>query len=253
MKGVRPKKHLSQNFLIDPNVCRKVVHFAQIEQGDLILEIGSGLGALTYPLLEAGATVLAVEKDPELAASLTDHPNLTVLCEDIRNTAIPEGVKIVSNLPYHLTSPILEKLLQESQVNTLTLILQKEMKERLFAKPSTKNYSAFSLFFQYYTEGKVSFDISPTCFFPKPSVTSSCIHTQTKKPLLEDSAPFFTLTRRAFQQRRKMLKSSLKELIEPRIIEETLEEMEHSTKARPEELSLEEWLTFFRKQREKCR
>ncbi|MCK4934700.1 MAG: ribosomal RNA small subunit methyltransferase A, partial [Simkaniaceae bacterium] len=183
---VYPKKHLSQNFLIDGNIIKKIILAAAVKPNDLIVEIGPGPGVLTEALLQKGATVIAIEKDTLFANKLhrlaEDRSKLTVYSQDILTFPLEETlknypdkqVKVISNLPYHLTSPIIEKLIPLYQIiSTLTLMVQKEVGKRCTAEVNSKNYSSFPLFLQYYSTPKYLFSVSASCFLPKPKVDSA--------------------------------------------------------------------------------
>lgn len=254
--GVRPKKGLSQHFLIDQNIIRKTVEVAQIGPGDRVLEIGPGPGAITELLLKAGARVTAVEKDPLWAEKLqelqTDPARLHIVCQDVLDFSLDslEGNhwKVVANLPYHITTPILQKLLPaHAKFDSLTVFVQKEFALRMSSKKGSKTYSSFSLFVEAYSEAACAFYVKPTSFMPPPSVDSAVVHLQLHPfpfPFVEES--FFTFTRSAFGQRRKMIRSSLKSLVTPERIETGLVALKLPPTARPEELSLEEFASLFR-------
>ena len=233
--GLKPKKGLSQNFLIDANIVKKIVSQADIEEGDKVLEVGPGPGALTEALLNAGAHVTAVEKDAGFAAKLSRLGPVTVYQDDILETDIASLVttptKVVANLPYQITSPILARLVPSYPLlSTLTLMVQKEVAERM-----TKESGSLKLFLDFYAESHLAFTVSKNCFYPAPKVDSAVVHIKLKKPPEEINATnLFLLIHTAFNKRRKMIRSSLKDLL-------TLEEIEQaevSPSARPEELSL---------------
>lgn len=249
--GTKAKKNLSQNFLIDGNIVRKILAAASVQANDLVIEIGPGPGALTEALLQAGAHVLAIEKDPVFASALsrlqTADGRLEVVTEDVLNFPFAAhlqgktGVKVVANLPYHITTPILERLISlHENMESLTLMVQKEVAERFTAKKNTPEYGSLTIFLQVYSTARYCFTVEPTCFYPKPKVRSAVVHFTLKAPqgLAED---FFRLTRTAFQKRRKMLRSSLRELHPPEIIEQALTAQGLNPEARPEDLSLDEF------------
>lgn len=245
--GTTPKKWLSQNFLIDSNIVKKIVQTADIQKGDVVLEIGPGPGALTSLLLELGATVYAIEKDPIFAKALsrlqTEDQRLHVYCADALEFPIEQIPfrKVVANLPYHITTPLLEKCFA-CAFTSLTLMVQKEVADRIFAKNGTKDFGSLSLFAQYYAYLKSHFTVSSGCFYPKPSVDSSVIHLVSRPPLKSDH--FFPLMRRSFQQRRKMLTSSLREFAPAEQIKKALQTISFRDDARPEMLTLDQWLSF---------
>ncbi len=247
--GTYPKKGLSQNFLVDKNVVKKIVQTANIQPGDSVLEIGPGPGALTKELLEAKANVFAIEKDPLFAKALhrlqTPDHRLTVYAKDALAMSFHQipFQKVVANLPYHITTPLLEKLFQ-TPFQTLTLMVQKEVAIRLFAKSGTKDFGSISLFTQFHATPKSHFIVSPNCFYPKPSVDSAVIHLESRTLPNVDEKPLFDLIHTAFQKRRKMLTTSLQALIPKDTIQEALSKLSLRLDARPEMLSLNEWISF---------
>lgn len=254
--GTTAKKGLSQNFLIDGNILRKILKTASIQPGDQVLEIGAGPGALTQCLLEAGASVTAVEIDPIFAKALnrlqTSPPRLHIIAQDVLKVSLDELLlshpwKVVANLPYHITTPILTKLLPlYPRIKSVTAMVQKEVAFRLVAAPRTPEYGSLTLFAHFYSTPHHSFTVAPTCFYPQPKVDSSIVHFELKKPPQNISQEeFFELTRTSFQQRRKMLRVSLKALHAPQVVEAALTAIGISPLARPEELSMEQFLQFY--------
>lgn len=253
------KKRFSQNFLIDRNILRKIATAAKIEKGDIVIEIGSGPGALTEILLEHGALVTAIEIDKTLIDilkhALGENASLEILQADVlklplallcEKKARDKKIKIVANLPYHITTPILTRLVPLSRwIDSVTVMVQKEFAERICASAGSADYGSFTLFMQYYSERSYCFTINPSCFYPAPQVHSALIHCALHTPPLEEALAenFFKLTRSAFQQRRKMLRSSLKKLY-PRIAE-ALQALALNPNTRPEELSLDAFLSLF--------
>lgn len=258
--GISPKKGLSQNFLIDGNIIRKIVKAADTEPGDLVLEIGPGPGSLTQALLNAGAHVVAVEKDSVLAQALqrlqTPDQRLEVFCEDILTFPLEEilgpkvaagkKVKVIANLPYHLTTPILAKLAQMTHLFTsLTVMVQDEVGVRMTAAPGNKDYSSLTIFLNFYSHPRYAFFVSHNCFYPAPKVDSAVVVLTLKKPPIVDEELFFKITRTAFEHRRKMLRASLRDLFEPMIISNALESIGQNPLARPEMLSLDDFLKLY--------
>lgn len=236
--GVRPKKGLSQNFLIDSNIVTKIIKESAIKTGDSVLEIGSGPGILTKALADAGAQVVAVELDKIFIKTLECLP-VTVYESDILQFPLDRlktDTKVVSNLPYHLTAPILTRLVKRRDLfSTLTVVLQEEVARRIIAKPQTSDYGSLTVFLNFYATARYAFQVSRHCFYPAPSVDSAVVTLTLKEPPAVDSERFFRLVRTAFQQRRKMLKNSLASLYDTTI----------DLTSRPEELSLEAFLTLF--------
>lgn len=220
------KKRYGQHFLIDRNVIDKIVKAAGLSPGDHVLEIGPGRGALTEAMLEAGASVLAVEVDARLAEGLREvyagRP-LEVLTGDALKISYTElarerGVrfKAVSNLPYNISGPMLAKFLAERDAFTLmVLMFQKEVAARIAARPDTKEYGSLSVFSQVFTDVKIEFDVPAHLFVPRPKVTSSVVRLRVRdEPRVEvhDEAFFKSVVRSAFSTRRKMLPNALKTL-----------------------------------------
>jgi 16S rRNA (adenine1518-N6/adenine1519-N6)-dimethyltransferase len=247
--GVRAKKSLSQNFLIDQNILEKICVAADIQPGDNILEIGPGPGALTECMLKKGAFVFAVEMDRELAEKLKrlDENNLKVFCEDALTFSmdpLPPGIKVVANLPYHITTPVITRFIDQfPQISSLTVMVQKEVGERMVAKENSSMYSSFTLFLNAYSTPRYCFTVKPNSFYPPPSVYSCVVHLPLKPfPFSFPAAEFFKITRKAFGQRRKMLRSSLKDI---EGMNQVLKSLGFET-ARPEQLSLADFAAIFK-------
>jgi len=260
--NIRPKKGLSQNFLIDGNIIRKIAATAEVTADDVVLEIGPGPGSLTECLLSTGASVIAVEKDDTLAKALhrLNNPEnkLTVYSEDILEFPLEEKLKehlkprqkakVIANLPYHLTTPILIDLVtRHKQISKLVLMVQDEVARRYVAEPGTSEYGSITVFLNFFSTPKYGFQVSKNCFYPVPGVQSAVIILDLKEPpKVADQDNFFEMTRTAFQQRRKMLRGSLKELYTAEKISEALKALKINPQARPEELSLDNFLDLFR-------
>lgn len=259
--GIFPKKGLSQNFLIDGNIIRKIASAANVEPNDLVLEIGPGPGALTQALLECGAIVVAVEKDPTLARNLdrlqTTDGRLHIFCEDFLEFQLEERLiallkkgqkaKVIANLPYHLTTPILTLLAPLHRLfSSLTLMVQEEVGRRLTALPNSSEYSSLTVFLRFYSLPSYGFTVSRHCFYPVPNVDSAVVLLNLQPPALtEHVEEFFKMTRTAFEHRRKMLRASLRSLYEPQKITQALESIGINPLARPETLSLEQFIALF--------
>lgn len=268
--GIVPRKGLSQNFLIDGNILRKIAAAGNVGADDLVLEIGPGPGALTEILLQTKGGVLAVEKDPILAQALSRFSaadnQLEIFCQDILDFPLAEVLqkrllpgkkaKVIANLPYHVTTPILIKLVVHHQlISTLVLMVQEEVARRMTASAGSKEYGSLTVFLNYFADVEYGFKVSRSCFFPAPKVDSAVVILYPKPPPLlpELEVKFFLLTRTAFQQRRKMLRKSLKELYSGEDISKILELQGLSPAARPEEVSLENFLNLFLRLEEKGR
>ncbi len=250
-----PKKHLSQNFLTDGNILRKIVQTAGIAPGANVLEIGPGPGALTECLLQAGASVTAVEKDSVLAGALqrleTIGP-LRVIESDIMevqlDSIIHTPTKVIANLPYHLTSPILGLIVPRSDLfSSVHVMVQDEVARRMTAEAGSKDYSSLTVFLQYYSKPVYSFFVGRKCFYPAPKVDSAVVSLYLKTPDPTIHADdFLKLVHTAFGQRRKMVRSSLKHYLGIENIEKVLEECGIAGTARPEELALPEWISLYK-------
>ncbi len=244
--GISPKKRLSQNFLIDSNIIQKMVALAEVSASDSVLEIGPGPGALTAALLKRGAKVYAVEMDKAFAQSLhrLQNGNLSVFENDFLKFPmefLPSNIKVVANLPYHITTPILEKLFASS-FSSITVMVQKEVAMRMMANPGTKDFSSLSLFVQFYSKAESSFNVPAACFYPKPKVDSSVIRLDAIS--VPETNPFH-LIRLAFQHRRKMLTSILPFPKEQ--IQKALSQIGLRVDARPEMLFLNQWIQLSEK------
>ncbi|MEN9654913.1 MAG: ribosomal smaLL subunit methyltransferase [Chlamydiota bacterium] len=246
----QPKKSLSQTFLTDLNVLQKIIQTAQVGANDTVLEIGPGPGSLTTLLLNTGCRVIAIEKDAILADALhriqTNDERLTTINNDALAVDLTQWTpsKVVANLPYHITARLMG-VLMPLQIPSYTLMVQKEVGERVKGSPKSKNYSALTLFCQYYTNITATFIVKASSFYPQPKVDSMVLHLQSKTTPLADPAPFFALVRKAFQKRRKMLTTSLGN----KEIGKWLTDIGCSPQARPEELDLTQWLYIFEKYR----
>jgi len=253
--GADPSRALSQNFLIDGNIIRKTVTLAEVKAGDSVLEIGPGPGALTEALLETGANVIAVEKDKRLATALERLQNgrLRVINDDILTVnleeILPKGTKVVANLPYSLTSPILGRLLPSHHlIETVVVMVQKEVAKRLCAKAGTKDFSSLTLFVNFHSKIKSSFDVGRRCFYPAPKVDSAVVRMDLNSPpALSDTDRFWKLIKTSFNQRRKMMRASLKELYPAKTVEGALIDIKTAPTSRPEQLSLDKFIALFEK------
>ena len=256
------QKRFGQNFLIDSNILDKIVEAAEITKDDCVLEIGPGIGTMTQYLAESAREVVAVEIDksliPILKDTLSPYQNVTVINEDILKLDINElvkeknqgkPVKVVANLPYYITTPIIMGLFENHvPLKSITIMVQKEVADRMQVGPGTKDYGALSLAVQYYARPQVVTYVSPACFIPKPNVGSAVIRLDRyEKPPVEaeDEAFLFAVIRAAFNQRRKTLVNGLsnaKELgVSRQQAEEALTELGLSKTIRGEALTLREF------------
>ena len=224
--GFTFRKKYGQNFLISEAVLQGILDAAQITEEDFVLEIGPGIGTLTQYLAASARRVTAVEIDrtllPILADTLSDWPNAEVINADILKTDIAaiaarenEGrpIKVAANLPYYITTPIIMGLLEGgAPIGSLTVMVQKEVAERMVTGPGSKEYGALSLAVAYYTEAEIAFIVPPSAFIPQPKVESAVVHmVRRDKPPVEvkDEALLFALIRAAFNERRKTLTNGI--------------------------------------------
>ena len=254
------QKKYGQNFLIDSNVLQKIVDAAQIDKEDCVLEIGPGIGTMTQYLAEQAGKVIAVEIDknliPILKDTLSAYDNVTLLCGDILKTDIRglcdtynEGkpLKVVANLPYYITTPIIMGLFESGvPLSSITIMVQKEVADRMRVGPGTKDYGALSLAVQYYAKPEIVARVSPDCFIPKPNVGSAVIKLtryETPPVSVKDEKRMFSLIRAAFNQRRKTLVNALSnagmEQITKEKVQDALEQMGLSVSIRGEALTLD--------------
>ena len=259
-----PKKSLGQNFLVDKNIIRKIMEAAAIEADEHVLEIGPGRGALTGELLKAGARVLAVEFDKSLAEELRSiygsSKNFELIEADALKLDFSElareygtPFKVVSNLPYNISGPLLARVIEQRQAFTgLVLMLQREVAERLLAPPSTKEYGALTVLTRTFAGVERLFQVSPGCFRPRPKVQSTVIRlVPLDSPRVEvhDPGLYRRVVKAAFGQRRKTLANALKALdlgpdAPPGAVDEALSRAGIDPKRRGETLGLEEFSTL---------
>ncbi|MCH9634642.1 MAG: Ribosomal RNA small subunit methyltransferase A [Chlamydiae bacterium] len=251
----RPSRSLSQNFLVDANVVKRFIDQANLSPNDFVIEIGPGPGAFTQEIVKRGVHLTVIEKDRDFAEGLRvqyqSSPSVNVIEGDILTCDLEsiltkgQKVKIISNLPFQLTSPILGRLFPlYRQIHSCLFIMQKEVADRILSPVKLKAYSSLTVFSQFYTSAKFCFNISPHCFFPKPRVVSSALFFKLHSPEIEKSKDFFIMVRKCFNQRRKMLTSTLP--FDVKSVRILLQKMGHSEKARPEELDIQSWLTLFK-------
>ena len=220
----RFQKRFGQNFLIDDHVIRKILLAADISKEDTVVEIGPGIGTLTQYLAEAAGRVYAVEIDekllPILAETLSSYENVTVINQDILKTDIRELIgdaetcKIVANLPYYITTPIIMALLEGGvPAESITVMVQKEVADRMQSGPGSKDYGALSLGVQYYSDTYLAANVPPNCFMPRPAVGSAVIRLTRRKEApvqVKDDGQMFRIIRASFNERRKTLVNGLR-------------------------------------------
>lgn len=256
------QKKFGQNFLIDSNVLESIIRGAEITKDDFVLEIGPGIGTMTQYLCEAARQVVAVEIDkmliPILEDTLSEYDNVEVINQDVLKVDIKslaeeknngKPIKVVANLPYYITTPIIMGLFESGvPIDSITIMVQKEVADRMQTGPGSKDYGALSLAVQFYATAKVILNVSATCFMPRPNVDSAVIKlTRHKEPTVNvaDEKLMFKIIRASFNQRRKTLQNGLYNSSELRIPKEktvaALEEMGLTPTIRGEKLSLEEF------------
>ncbi len=249
-------KSLGQNFLIDDSVLNDIVSGAEVDENDLVIEIGPGVGSLTAQLLKKAKKVVAVELDndliPILEAELGQYENFSLIHKDALkvdfNEVIgdEESVKLVANLPYYVTTPIIVNLLKKNyNFKSLTIMIQKEVAERINAEPNCKEYGSISLLVQYYCDTKIVRKVPPACFIPRPKVDSIVIRLDRlpeKRVKVQDEDLMFEIIRHSFNMRRKTLWNATKFLgMKKEVLEKAYEEAGIDPKRRGETLSLEEF------------
>lgn len=253
--GLRANKRLGQNFLIDEQVVNEIVKAADVGPDDTVLEIGPGIGTLTQGLAEAGGAVVAVELDAKLVGVLTrtlegyDNVRIVhgdILRIDISREIMAAGYKVVANLPYYITTPIIMTLLEEKlPIERLVTMVQKEVAERMVARPGGKDYGALSVAVQYYTDPAIILTVAPDSFMPAPAVESAVVRCMVRRhpPVnVRDEKIFFRVVRAAFAQRRKTLSNALKTTgLEPDAIRAMLTAAGIDGRRRGETLSLDEF------------
>lgn len=259
------QKKFGQNFLIDTHVLDKIIRSAEITKDDFVLEIGPGIGTMTQYLACAAREVVAVEIDkaliPILEDTLSSYDNVTVINEDVlkldivklaqeRNGGKP--IKVVANLPYYITTPIIMGLFESHvPVQSITVMVQKEVADRMQVGPGTKDYGALSLAVQYYAKPYIAANVPPNCFMPRPKVGSAVIRLECHEETpvqVKDEKLMFRIIRASFNQRRKTLANGLKNSPEISLsregIEQAIAELGKGASVRGEALNLEEFATL---------
>jgi len=246
---IRPLKRLGQNFLIDKRVLEKIVNAANLSSKDIVLEIGPGLGILTIELAKRVKKVIAMEKDRKLCGILSEMldarniRNVQVVNDDILNTKyqLPNTkYKLIANLPYYITSPVIRKFLEaKNKPRLMVLMVQKEVGQRICAQPP--KMSLLSIAVQFYAKPEIINYVSKKSFYPQPKVDSAIIKI-TPKPIPKiNTKKFFNLIKKGFSSKRKMLKNNLK------IKGSLLEKLSLNPKTRAENLSIKDWIKLFHK------
>ena len=260
---ISANKNLGQNFLVDDETVLGIVNTANISKDDLVIEIGPGLGTLTKELLERAGQVTCIELDKRMIEILQDrfsmYNNFELINSDVLKVDLKEiikksnlaNTKIVANLPYYITTPIIMKLLEERlEIQTITVMIQKEVADRLITKPGTGDTGAITYAINYYSEPKRVLEVPNTAFIPEPKVNSSVIQLQIlKEPKVkvEDEAKLFDLIKTAFMQKRKTLVNGLANSNKygtKEKIEQVLNNLNIDLKIRPEKLTLEQFASL---------
>lgn len=246
--SIKAKKHLGQNFLIDPNIRKKIIESCELKKTDIVLEIGPGKGALTQEIAPKVKKIIAVETDPELVTLLKkgfDQANVEIIHEDFLKfsfESLPKNIKIIGNLPYNISTPIITKVLENKEKFTsFFMTVQREYGQRLAAKVNTKNYGSMSLFVQYHCEIDYLFKIKNTSFKPVPKVESCFLKLnilQTPKIRPINTKTLFKLIHAGFNQRRKCIQNSLATVIKKEGLLAILDQNNISPQKRAENLSL---------------
>jgi len=258
MTNIFPKKHLGQNFLVDENIKNRIIEACHFNPKDRVIEIGPGLGALTEKILHRSDHLLAIETDAQLFRKLKEkiqpfveqHPEkkIKIVHDDFLKydlSSIPPQSKVVGNLPYNISSLIMEKLIRRQDLfSCFYFTVQLEFAKRLAAKPHSKDYGSLSCFAQYYCDVKILFKIKNTCFRPIPKVVSSFVQMIPREPPHKalNEALLFKIIRQSFQQRRKKFFNSLSSLIKKDRLEIICKECRIDPHLRAENLSLKNFV-----------
>lgn len=255
---IKPKKGLGQHFLIDKNIQNKIITACEFSPSDIVLEIGAGRGELSFQIAKKVKSLYAVELDRDLCEflkkNLKDYPNTKVIRQDILKfnfqaflNKIENKVKIIGNIPYYITTPIIEKIFKyKEKIQYVFITVQEEFAKRMTSQPGSKLYGALSCFVQYYSEPKILFKIKKTSFFPRPRVDSSFVRLKIRDyPIkVNDESFLLKIIQTAFTYRRKVLKNSLKNLISEKKLQQFFIKHNISSTIRPEELSLRDFINL---------
>ena len=260
--GIKLSKSMGQNFLVDLNIPKKIVQQSGINSSCGVLETGPGLGALTLELSKTASHVTAVELDKRLVPVLREmfhnQDNVSIIQGDILKLNIKELLDstmpeqehhVCANLPYNITTPAITAFIETNAFKSITVMIQKEVAQRITAKPGTPEYGAFTIYINYHTSPEKLFDVSPECFNPRPKVTSSVIKLETRQTKLlstDEEKQFFKVVRAAFGQRRKTLVNALYSIFETshtkESIKEKIEKCGFDARIRGEELSINDFI-----------
>jgi 16S rRNA (adenine1518-N6/adenine1519-N6)-dimethyltransferase len=251
---LRPKQSLGQNFLVDENIVRKIIKAIDVKREDVIVEIGPGRGALTKHLMHLTDNFIAVEIDGRVCEHLKNEygTGLRIVHEDFLETDLEvicckyqKKIRLVGNIPYHITSPILFKVMERrSLVKDMMIMMQLEVARRIVAKPRTKEYGILSVLCQFYDTPELLFKVSPSCFYPKPKVTSAMMRfgfSRSLKYRVRDESIFAQVVKATFGKRRKTIRNGLKSMSLPDF---DLEAVNFDLNLRPEDLSVADFVTL---------
>lgn len=259
--GLKFSKSLGQNFLIDENILKKIVDIAKITKEDCVIEVGPGIGNLTQHIAEAAGSVVAIEIDkalvPVLKDTLKNYSNIEIINEDIlkidlhkliRERFQNQTVKVVANLPYYATTPIIMKFLEgKVPIKSLTVMIQKEVAQRMQAKPGTKDYGSLSIAVQYYSDPSILLRVPPSVFIPQPNVESVVVKLEIlnePRVYVQREDLFFALVKDAFGKRRKTVLNALSTgdlKLNKGLLKEILDESNIEENRRGETLTIEEY------------
>ena len=247
--GLAPRRDLGQNFVADANTVRRIASLAKVGPDDHVVEIGAGLGSLTLALADTGADVTAVEVDagivPVLRDVVADRSNVSVVEADAMRADWPallagsDRWTLVANLPYNVATPLVCDMLDDvPAIRSMLVMVQREVAERLAAPPGNKQYGAVSVKVAYWANARVVGHVPASVFVPRPNVESALVRIERREPPDVDRDTLFTLVRTAFGQRRKMLRRSLADTVDPAVFEAA----GVSPEARPEQLAIGDWV-----------
>ncbi|OWZ83647.1 16S rRNA (adenine(1518)-N(6)/adenine(1519)-N(6))-dimethyltransferase RsmA [Natranaerobius trueperi] len=261
--GIHPKKSFGQNFLVDQNIIKKIIATAELKNHDKVVEIGPGLGTMTVQMAEVSKKVIAIELDnrliPILEKNLERYDNTDIIIGDalkvdfnnIIKNEDEKQLKVVANLPYYITTPLVMKLARERQpIDRMVLMVQKEVAERFTAIPGSKNYGAISVILDFYFKAQLAFDVPNNVFYPKPKVSSSVVNLKKRdepKIPVQDEQVFINFINKSFSSRRKTFVNNIVSIYEGSKSEliEFLAQTNVAKDARAEELSTEKFGEIF--------
>jgi 16S rRNA (adenine1518-N6/adenine1519-N6)-dimethyltransferase len=255
MNNIKPKQSLGQNFLVDDNIARNIVRDLDIHPDDILIEIGPGKGSLTKHLVGKGKHLVAMEIDNRVVEELQaayNSPGVTILHKDFLEASLPslrrkfgQKLRLLGNIPYHLTSSILFKAFEaHAALTDITIMLQREVAQRIAAKPSTKEYGILAVLANFYGVPKIFFHVSPNCFYPKPKVESSVLRIvfHPKKLYQVDEKLFTLIVKTTFGKRRKTIRNGLQYLpYDDALLAEIAAMKSDLMEKRPEQLTVEQF------------